>query len=125
MLPAFTFRARKNRRLALWAVLLPCLGGMAFAPKDFGSYGGQLFFSDLGEDEAPVPMTQTLKADGTILRFSRGGVPKLVAAGFVNPEGLRFIGNKLWVSDANGDFLAGRRELPDGFIVEISASPKQ
>ena len=32
MLPAFTFRARKNRRLALWAVLLPCLGGLAFAP---------------------------------------------------------------------------------------------
>jgi hypothetical protein len=25
----------------------------------------------------------------------------------------------LWVSDINGDFIAGKRELPDGFIGEI------
>jgi len=100
-------------------------GGMAFAPKDFGRYGGQLFFTDLGEFQTPVPMTQPLKADGTILRFSKGGIPKLVASGFVNPLHLRFIGNKLWVSDLNGDFLGGKRELPDGFIVEIAAAPGQ
>ncbi|HZY60716.1 MAG TPA: hypothetical protein VFE56_13205 [Candidatus Binataceae bacterium] len=100
-------------------------GGMAFAPRDFGRYGGQLFFTDLGEFQTPVPMTQALRADGTIVRFSHGGIPELVASGFVNPLHLRFIGNKLWVSDLNGDFLGGKRELPDGFIVEISASPKQ
>ncbi len=32
MQQAFTFGARKNRRLAAWAALLPCLGALAFAP---------------------------------------------------------------------------------------------
>jgi len=32
---------------------------------------------------------------------------------------VRFIGNALWVSDINGDFIAGKRELPDGFVVAI------
>ena len=44
-----------------------------------------------------------------------------VAAGFFNPAGVRFIDGKLWVSDINGDFIAGKRELPDGFIAEIRA----
>jgi hypothetical protein len=34
-------------------------------------------------------------------------------------------GRLLWVSDLNGDFLGGKRELPDGFIVEISAASEQ
>jgi hypothetical protein len=105
----------------VWGLKTP--GGMAFAPKDFKWYGGQLFFTDVGVFEAPVPMTQPLKADGTVLRLSKGGIPKLVASGFVNPLHLRFIGKKLWVTDINGDFLDGRRELPDGFIVKISALP--
>jgi hypothetical protein len=105
----------------VWGLKTP--GGMEFAPKDVKWYGGLLFFTDVGEFEAPVPMTQPLKPDGTVLRLSRGGIPKLVASGFVNPLHLRFIGKKLWVSDINGDFLDGRRELPDGFIVEIAALP--
>jgi len=31
------------------------------------------------------------------------------------------IGKALWVTDVNGDFIGGMRELPDGFIVEIHA----
>ncbi len=50
-----------------------------------------------------------------------GGEVKLVASGFVNPLGLLFVGNRLWVTDIAGDFIAGHRELPDGFVVEISA----
>jgi hypothetical protein len=99
-------------------------GGMAFAPKGFGKYEDRLFFSDLGEFQTPVPMTQPLKRDGKIFRFSHGGAPKLVASGFVNPLHIRFVGDKLWVSDLNGDFLGGKRELPDGFITVISASPR-
>ncbi len=105
----------------VWGLKTP--GGMAFAPKDVKWYGGLLFFTDVGEFEAPVPMTQPLKRDGTVLRLSRGGIPKLVVSGFINPLHLRFIGNKLWVSDINGDFIGGKRELPDGFIVKIAALP--
>jgi hypothetical protein len=49
------------------------------------------------------------------------GALQLVASGFMNPAGVRFINDKLWVSDINGDFIAGKRELPDGFIAEIRA----
>ncbi len=104
----------------VWGLRTP--GGMAFAPAGFKWFAGDLFFSDLGDFQVPVPMTQPLKPDGTVMRLSKGGIPKLVASGFVNPLHVRFIGHKLWVSDINGDFLGGRRELPDGFIVEISAS---
>jgi len=29
------------------------------------------------------------------------------------------VGNTLWVADINGDFIYGKRELPDGFIVTL------
>ena len=110
---------RIDRKPVVWGLGLP--GGMAFAPKHFGRYGSQLFFTDLGEFQTPVPMTQPLKPDGKVMRLSASGFPKLVASGFINPLHLRFIEDKLWVSDLNGDFLGGGRELPDGFIVEITA----
>jgi|SRR5579885_840695 hypothetical protein len=114
-------RGEINPKPLVWGLRTP--GGMAFAPVDFKWFGGQLFFTDLGEFQIPVPMTQPLKRDAVVLRLSRAGVPKLVASGFVNPLHMRFIGHKLWVSDLNGDFIGGRRELPDGFIVEIAATP--
>ena len=46
---------------------------------------------------------------------------EVVVSGLINPWGLRFVGNRLWVSDINGDFIYGKRELPDGFIVEVTA----
>jgi hypothetical protein len=109
-----------KRKPLVWGLSSP--GGMAFAPKDFGRYGSQLFFTDLGEFQTPVPMTQPLKPDGKVLRLSSNGIPKLVASGLINPLHLRFIDHKLWVSDLNGDFIGGKRELPDGFIVEIIAA---
>jgi hypothetical protein len=36
------------------------------------------------------------------------------------PWCLRFVGNRLWVGDINGDFIYGKRELPDGFIVTLA-----
>jgi hypothetical protein len=105
----------------VWGLRTP--GGMAFAPAGFKWFGDQLFFTDVGDFQAPVTMTQPLKPDGTVMRLSKAGIPKLVAAGFINPLHVRFIGHKLWVSDINGDFIDGRRELPDGFIVEIAATP--
>jgi len=93
--------------------------GMGFAPEGFGSYSGQLFFSEIGMFQIPVPMTQALKADGKLYRITPEGKPELVASGFHNPMGVRFIDKKLWVTDINGDFIAGKRELPDGFLTEI------
>jgi hypothetical protein len=93
--------------------------GMAIAPPGFGDYAGQIFVADLGDLEIPVPQTQPLKRDGKIYRVTQQGELQLVASGFVNPDGLRFIDNHLWVTDANGDFIAGMRELPDGFLVQL------
>jgi hypothetical protein len=95
--------------------------GLAIAPPGFGSFAGQIFVNDLGEIQAPVPQTQALKRDGRVYRVTKDGELKIVASGFVNPAGARFIGNHLWVTDINGDFIAGTRELPDGFLVQIDA----
>ena len=93
--------------------------GLDFAPEEFGEYGGQLFVADVASIQVPVPMTQTLATDGKIYRVTSAGELQLVASGFFNPAGIRFLDAQLWVSDINGDFIAGKRELPDGFIVEI------
>jgi hypothetical protein len=93
--------------------------GMAYAPADFGPYGGQLFFADIGRFQIPVPMTQKLDTDGRVFRIDADGKPAVVATDLVNPIGVQFVNGKLWVADINGDFIAGRRELPDGFIVEF------
>jgi hypothetical protein len=93
--------------------------GIDVAPSTFGSYGGEIFVADMGDIQIPVPAAQALKRDGKIYRVTRLGDLKLVASGFVNPAGVRFLGNHLWVTDINGDFIAGGRELPDGFLVQI------
>lgn len=95
--------------------------GLAVAPPGFGSYGGEIFVSDLDDIQVPVPQTQALKRDGKVYRVTKEGELKLVASGFVNPSGVHFVGNHLWVSDINGDFVAGMRELPDGFLVQLDA----
>ena len=95
--------------------------GMDFAPAGFGAYAGQLFFSEVGQYQIPVPQTQTMLPDGKIYRLTADGKAVLVAAGLHNPNGVRFAHGKLWVSDISGDFIAGHRELPDGFIIEIEA----
>lgn len=96
-------------------------GGLDIAPPGFGAYGGQLFVVDVGSFEIPVPQSQALRADGKVYRFSADGHRELVVSGLINPWGLRFVGNRLLISDINGDFIYGKRELPDGFIVEVRA----
>lgn len=93
--------------------------GMVHAPPSFGAYAGQMFVTDAGKMEVPVPMTQALATDGKLYRVSSDGTLHLVASGFINPTGVEFVDNALLVSDINGDFIAGKRELPDGFIVKI------
>lgn len=93
--------------------------GLAVAPPDFGSYGGEIFVLDAGTFEVPVPQTQASRFDGKVYRVTPQGELKLVASGFANPGALLFTGGHLWVSDVNGDFIGGGRELPDGFLVQI------
>ena len=93
--------------------------GLDVAPPGLGDFAGQIFVSDVGDIQVPVPQTQQLKRDGKIYRVTKEGELKLVASGFVNPAGVRFIGHNLWVTDINGYFIAGGRELPDGFLVQI------
>lgn len=97
----------------------PC--GMLFAPKGFGPYGGRLLIADSGDFHSPVPMTQPVKRDGRLYSITPTGELVLIASGFANPTGLAFLGNRLVVSDINGDFHVGQRELPDGFLVAIEA----
>ena len=104
----------------------PVVGGLAqpmgitIAPDGFGSYGGQIFVSDVANIQAPVPMTQALETDGKVYRVTGDGKLHLVASGLMNPAGLLVIDGALWVTDINGDFIAGKRELPDGFIVKLT-----
>jgi hypothetical protein len=95
--------------------------GLDIAPPGFGDFAGEIFVTDVGDIQVPVPQTQLLKRDGKVYRVTKQGELKLVASGFVNPAGARFIGQHLWVTDINGDFIAGGRELPDGFLVQVDA----
>ena len=109
------------------------LTGMAVAPRDFGTFGGQLFIGGLRTSKASVDLmsagalreelTRPPSAIGVVHRLDNNGEVKLVATGFRNPQAIHFVENRMWVSDLNGDFIAENRELPDGFIVEIIASP--
>ena len=90
------------------------------APASMRQFGGEIFFVDMGEMQVPVPMTQPLKPDGLVYRVSKDGQVHVVAAGFINPGSLLFVDDRtIWISDINGDFIGGRRELPDGFIVKL------
>jgi glucose/arabinose dehydrogenase len=93
--------------------------GIAVAPQTFGAYGGEIFVADAGKFEIPAPQTQAAQHDGKVYRITKAGELKLVASGLVNPSGLLFTGGHLWVTDVNGDFIGGGRELPDGFLVQI------
>ena len=38
--------------------------GLDVAPPGFGDYAGQIFVTDVGDIQVPVPQTQALKRDG-------------------------------------------------------------
>lgn len=109
--------------------------GMDYAPPGFGVWGGQLFMAALKVDKALIEgaksgdlqdeQTHPPRSIGGVYRLTGTGELKLVASGFRSPQAVHFVGDKLWVSDVNGDFIAGHRELPDGFIVELTARHPQ
>lgn len=95
-------------------------GSFDFAPAGFGDFPEQLFVVEVGGYEIPVPMSEPLAADGILHKVGADGRLIEVARGFINPWNVRFVGDRLWVGDINGDFIYGKRELPDGFIVEVT-----
>jgi hypothetical protein len=97
--------------------------GLGYAPDGFGKYAGDLFVADLGGAmQTPAPRDQAPPRRGQILRIDRDGKAHSFAEGFASPLGLRFIGQRMIVCDVNGDYIGGGIELPDGFVVEITAS---
>ena len=95
-------------------------GGILVTPEGFAGKGAQIYVTDIGDIQSPVPMTQALTSDGKVYRIAADGKPELVASGFINPLGLQIVDGALWVTDINGDFIAGKRELPDGFVVKLT-----
>jgi hypothetical protein len=95
-------------------------GGILVTAQGFAGQGPQIYVTDIGDIQSPVPMTQALARDGKVYRVTTDGKPELVASGFVNPLGLEIVDGALWVTDINGDFIAGKRELPDGFVVKLT-----
>ena len=95
-------------------------GGILVSPEGFAGSGAQIYVTDIGDIQSPVPMTQALKRDGKVYRITADGKSEQVASGFINPLGLQIVDGALVVTDINGDFIAGKRELPDGFIVKLT-----
>lgn len=92
--------------------------GMAFAPPSFGAYAGQLFVAT-SSGGADIQLTQPMPANGHVYRITAEGEIHVVVSGLYNPMAIHFTRDRLWVSDINGDFIAGRRELPEGFVIEV------
>src|SRR5216684_4643317 len=97
--------------------------GLDYAPDGFGAYAGNLFVADLGGImPIPAPRDKPPPRVGRVLRIDRTGKAHVFAEGFASPLGLRFIGKRMIVCDVNGDYIGGGIELPDGFVVEITAA---
>lgn len=95
-------------------------GGIIVAPDGFAGGEAQIYVTEIGEIQSPVPMSQALARDGQVYRIAPDGTRALVASGFINPLGMQVVDGALWVTDINGDFIAGKRELPDGFVVKLT-----
>ena len=87
---------------------------MAIAPASFAGYAGELF---LTAGDPPRDLVGQV-SNGALYRVTGNRTRVVVAAGFLRPTGLAFVGDSLWVADARGRRVAGQR-LPDGFIVAI------
>jgi hypothetical protein len=104
-------------------------GAMAFAPSNFGHFGGELFVAEVGKWDNDIGITQApnkgpfaqVHSDGLVYRVTSDGKLAKVASGLRNPVGVGFIGDTLIVTDINGDFHEGYQKFPDGFVVSIKA----
>lgn len=97
----------------------PMIKRIAVAPKHFGAYAGEIFFTDWGLSFTEGP-DKAVKWDGTLWRVSRDGQAHLVASGFSNPAGIAFSGRSIYVADVNrdGPFLNGKW-VAEGFLVRL------
>lgn len=96
-------------------------GAIAYAPATFGRFGGSIIISDSGEWHNDTVATEPIERDGRVYRVMEDGSLETLISGLANPVGVGFVGNRLVVSDINGDFHVGTQKFPDGFILELSA----
>ncbi|MFT4583285.1 MAG: hypothetical protein ACI915_003265 [Gammaproteobacteria bacterium] len=94
-------------------------GAMAFAPRGFGEFAGDLFISDAGSWDNDIAATSPIASDGKLYRVTQAGNLEPFASGLANPVAVTFVGKMLVVSDINGDFHVGQHKIPIGFIVTI------
>ena len=95
---------------------------MAFAPKSFGKFGGELFIAEVGDWNNNFGITQEpnkgpfapVNDDGRLYRVTPQGQLALVASGLRNPVGVAFVADSLVITDINGDFHEGYQKIPDG-----------
>lgn len=98
-------------------------GAMAFAPAEFGEFGGDLFISDAGSWDNDIPATSPIASDGRIYRVTQTGELMPFVEGLLNPVAVAFVGGKLVLTDINGDFHVGQHKIPIGFIITIEPRP--
>jgi hypothetical protein len=101
--------------------------GFAYAPAEFGDYAGELFIASFGHGTTDGQPTRAGSSVGSVYRASSQGQLETVATGFRQPIGVHFLRDRLWVCDRNADFMYrdgewGGRELPDGFVVEMTVT---
>jgi hypothetical protein len=94
-------------------------GAMAFAPPDFGDFGGDLFISDAGSWDNDIPATSPIASDGRLYRVTSHRELVPFVDGLLNPVAVAFAGGKLVLTDINGDFHVGQHKIPIGFIITI------
>jgi sugar lactone lactonase YvrE len=89
------------------------------APRNFGVYSGQIFFTDHGPSATEGP-DKSVKWDGSLWRVGGDGIAHLVASGFSNPMGFAFAGQSIYVADINrdGPYFEGKW-VADGFLVRL------
>jgi hypothetical protein len=95
-------------------------GAMAYAPVEFGRFGGALVISDAGEWNNDTVATEPVSRDGHIYRVMEDGSVESLVEGLANPVGVGFLGKQLVISDINGDFHVGTQKFADGFMLVIT-----
>jgi hypothetical protein len=86
-------------------------GGFAYAPSNFGGYGGQLFIVDTGR----WATENSALRDGEVYRVDKG-IARPYGGGMVDPTDMKFVGNKMLMCDP-----ADKGKSGEGAIVVITS----
>ena len=94
-----------------------------YAPEEWGRYAGKLIVVESGDWGRPLPLTQSIGADGKVYAVDEIGNKEIMIENLRNPVGIYFDGKDMYLSDVQGDFMSGR-EIPDGVIYKFTYQGK-